>query len=195
MSDTFSKTGDTDVARLITAHPLGWIVARADQAATTPMPLLLELDANGAPRSLLGHLPRAHPLVRAFGADPSGIFLFQGPHGYITPEWLSDKDWAPTWNYAIAVIAADVSIDEALTDEALRRLVAHMEQGRDAPWTVEAMGERYERLRARVIGFRATITACRTRFKLGQDESDTAFGEILAGLGDTALARWMLAAR
>ncbi|MDB5708793.1 MAG: Transcriptional regulator-like protein [Sphingomonas bacterium] len=189
MNDTAVRI-DEDVARLIATHPFGWIVPHGDPALASPMPLLL-LDGD----TLLGHLPRAHPLVGAFTADPSGVFLFQGPHGYISPEWLSDKDWAPTWNFAIATITAEVVIDDALTDEALRRLVAHMEQGRARPWTVEAMGPRYTALRERVIGFRATITGCKLRRKLGQDESDTVFGEILAGLGDTPLAQWMAEAR
>ncbi len=189
MSELSPRTEQDEVARLIATHPFGWIVPLGQPGLASPMPLLLEGE------SLLGHLPRAHPLVGAFEADPSGVFLFQGPHGYISPEWLSDKDWAPTWNFAVAMISAEVVIDDALTDEALRRLVAHMEQGRDQPWTVDAMGPRYASLRERVIGFRATITGCRLRLKLGQDESDTAFGQILAGLGDTPLARWMAEAR
>jgi transcriptional regulator len=189
MSELAPRTEQGDVARLIASHPLGWIVPGGQPALASPMPLLLDGD------SLLGHLPRAHPLLGAFATNPSAVFLFLGPHGYITPEWLSDKDWAPTWNFALATITAEVKIDDALTDEALRRLVAHMERDRDQPWTVEAMGPRYAQLRERVIGFRATITGCKLRLKLGQDESDTAFGEILAGLGDTPLARWMAEAR
>jgi transcriptional regulator len=190
MTGLAPRTEQLDIARLVAAHPLGWIVPCGAPGLASPMPLLLD---DG--QSLLGHLPRAHPLVGAFEANPSGVFLFQGPHGYITPEWMSDKDWAPTWNFAVAMITAEVVIDDALTDEALRRLVAHMEQGRDQPWTVEAMGPRYAALRERVIGFRATITDCRLRLKLGQDENDTVFGEILTGLGDTPLARWMADAR
>jgi transcriptional regulator len=184
-----------DIARLIADYPLAWIVAAGAPGAATPMPLLLECDEDGASRSLLGHLPRAHPLVAAFAAEPRGLFLFQGPHGYISPEYLTDKDWAPTWNFAVVVIEADVALDAALTDEALRQLVARMECDRAEPWTVAAMGARYATLRDRVIGFRATITNCRARFKLGQDESGETFAAIVNGLGDIPLARWMRAAR
>lgn len=194
MSHSFDA-GNEAIARLIADYPLAWIVAASAPGAATPMPLLLECGDDGAPRSLLGHLPRAHPLVAAFMAVPRGLFLFQGPHGYISPEYLSNKDWAPTWNFAVAVIEADVALDSALTDEALRRLVTHMERDRAEPWSVEAMGARYATLRDRVIGFRATITHCRPRFKLGQDESDDAFAEIVAGLQDDTLAHWMRAAR
>jgi transcriptional regulator len=195
MSGAFSDVSPADLARLIADHPLAWIVARGDPACATPMPLLLERGADGAPLSLLGHLPKRHPLIATFAGNSAGLFLFQGPHGYITPEWLPDKDWAPTWNFAVATIEAEVTIDPALTDDALQRLVAHMERDRAAPWTVDALGDRYAKLREHVTGFRASITGWRARFKLGQDESDTGFAAIVDGLGDGDLARWMIATR
>lgn len=186
---------DAALVGLIAGHPLAWIIARAAPEAATPMPLVAELGEHGAARSLLGHLPRRHPLVGHFRRDPRGVFLFQGPHGYISPEALADKDWAPTWNFAVATIEADVVFDEALTDTALRTLVEHMERDRRAPWQIEAMGERYAALSDKVIGFRATITASHARFKLGQDESQPAFEQIVAAQGDSELGRWMRAWR
>nr|WP_229362738.1 hypothetical protein [Sphingomonas sp. PL-96] len=53
------------------------------------------------------------------------------------------------------------------------------------------MGARYAGLLAHVIAFRAIVVRSSARFKLGQDESDTSFGEILSALGDNALARAM----
>jgi transcriptional regulator len=191
MSGTFDRWTGEDLADLIAASPLAWVMALADPASATPMPILLERDEGGRPVSLLGHLPRAHPVAAALAADGRALFLFQGPQGYISPEWLTDKDWAPTWNFAVARIEAEVTLDDGLTDEALRRLVAHMEQGRREPWTVEAMGPRYDRLCRHVIGFRAAITRVGARFKLGQDEGPEVFGEILDGLGAGPLADWM----
>lgn len=193
MSGPFDKGNADDLARLIDGHPLAWVMALADPACATPMPLLLERDADGTPMSLLGHLPRAHPLVAALGQDARALFLFQGPHAYITPAWLTDKDWAPTWNFAVAKIEAQVDLDDGLTDPALRLMVAHMEQDQPEPWTVASMGSRYEALRSHVIGFRARITGVSARFKLGQDESPEVFGEILSGLDDQPIVPWMKA--
>ncbi|QNA86289.1 FMN-binding negative transcriptional regulator [Sphingomonas sp. So64.6b] len=195
MTDPFGQVSCAEVVRLVAANPLAWLMADGDPAAATPMPLLLETDADGAPRSLLGHLPRAHPLVPAFTADPNGSFLFNGPAGYITPGWIANKDWAPTWNFAVVAVRGTVAFDDALTGEALERLVAHMETGRIEPWTVAAMGDRYEKLAARVVGFRVTIESCRARFKLGQDEDPANFATIIDGLGDAQLARLMTATR
>jgi transcriptional regulator len=191
MSGSFDSQDGADLARLIDAHPLAWVMALGDPALATPMPVLLERGVDGAPLSLLGHLPLAHPLVGALRVDPRALLLFQGPHAYITPGWLSEKDWAPTWNFAVAKVSATVVLDDGLTDEALRRIVAHMEQGRPDPWTPAHMGARYETLKRHVIGFRATITSFSARFKLGQDERSAVFEEIVAGLGDHPVAAWM----
>jgi hypothetical protein len=46
-----------------------------------------------------------------------------------------------------------------------------------------------------VIGFRANVSAIRAKFKLGQDERDDVFGDIIAGLEQSSeqdeLLEWM----
>ena len=56
------------------------------------------------------------------------------------------------------------------------------------------MGERRDRLSANVVGFEARVIRANARFKLGQDERDDVFADILAGMstsGDAALVDWM----
>lgn len=195
MTGLFEPRDAAAVARLIDDFPLGWIIADARPELAQPMPLLADRDAAGAPVSLLGHLPKRHPLVAALREQPAATMLFTGPHGYISPALVDEESWAPTWNFAVAVTSAEVAFDDALTDEALTRLVRHMERSRPRPWSIDKMGERYAQLRARVIGFRASITAIRPRFKLGQDEKDSDFATIVERLSDPVLAQWMLEAR
>ncbi len=191
MSSSFEQWDDDDLADLVAAFPLAWIIPLADPAIATPMPMLLERDEDGKPARLLGHLPKAHPMVSPLAADPRALFLFQGPHGYISPAWLDTADWAPTWNFAIARVEASVAFDDGLTDEALRRLVGHMEKLHPSGWSIDALGDRYKDLKARVIGFRATISHVTARFKLGQDERPEIFEQIVSGLGGDPLAQWM----
>ena len=191
MSNPFAPRSDADIVRLVAENPLAWIVASADPGRATPMPMLLDLDSDGNPISVTGHLPRAHPLFETLGSDPRVLLLFQGPHAYISPACLTDKNWAPTWNFAVAKIAGRIRFDADLTDEALTRLVGHMEGARAAPWDIAALGQRYETLRARVIGFRIAIDSIEGRFKLGQDERPEVFERIVESLGDDPLADWM----
>lgn len=182
---------DQDIVRLIREYPLAWVVPQDHRVFPALLPMIAECDSVGAAVSLMGHVPKAHPLTAVFKNDGRTRFLFLGPHGYISPELLSNKDWAPTWNYAAAQIDAEVEIDDNLTGEALNALVEKMEQGRAAPWSVAALGDRYSLLESRVVGFRARILSVQAKFKLGQDEDPTAFSEIVDGLGDLELSSWM----
>jgi transcriptional regulator len=186
----FDHWTNRDIVDLVDAHPLALVVG-AGAAAATPLPMLIETDADGRPVSLLGHFAKRNPQVAQIRATPRTMFLFMGPHGYISPELVTTtRDWAPTWNYVFARIVADVEFDETLNDEAITRLVAKMEHDRTQPWAPAELGDRFAQLKAHVIAFRAPIVEIDARFKLGQDERPEVLSDIVEG-SDTALAEWM----
>ena len=123
--------------------------------------------------------------------DKHALFLFQGPHRYISPDMTGRLDWGPTWTYAVARIEAEITLDTALNDEAVARLIAAMERDRPEPWTADQLGARYDALIRHIVAFRARITHIDARFKLGQDETDAVFDTIVAHLGDDPVAGWM----
>lgn len=191
MTDPFDSWSNRDINDVISAHPMASIIPNADPLSTIEMPVLLDCDNEGQPVSLTGHLPRHAPIAGLLATSARCTFLFRGPDSYISPAMAGKSNWAPTWNFITVRIAADIVPDQALTDEALDRTVAHMERSRPAPWTRESLGARYETLRRGVIGFRAPISTIVARFKLGQDEQRETFDHILASLGDTTLTSWM----
>ncbi|WP_011582468.1 FMN-binding negative transcriptional regulator [Chelativorans oligotrophicus] len=191
MSGLFDNWSDRDISDVIDAYPMASIVPHADPLSTIEMPVVLDRDDEGKPVSLTGHLPRRAPIIGLLATNPRCTFLFRGPDSYISPLAAGRSDWAPTWNFIAVRIAANIGPDDTLTDEALDRIVAHMERGRSAPWNRESLGARYETLRRGVIGFRAPVATIVARFKLGQDEQQATFDHILESLGDTALTSWM----
>ncbi|HWE45666.1 MAG TPA: FMN-binding negative transcriptional regulator [Caulobacteraceae bacterium] len=196
MSDIYAPRSNDDVARLVLEHPLAWVVSGGDGLSATALPIRPVFGANGAVVELLGHYPRKHPQAAALRAQPGALFLFMGPHGYVSPSWFSDRNQAPTWNYVSVQIEADVRfIDDDLELRAvLEDLVQATEQGRPNPWSLDEVGTRYTQLAARIIPFRAAVRAVRGRFKLGQDERNDTFSEILTGLareGRSELHDWM----
>jgi len=193
MDTRFSPRSHADIIRLIAAHPLAWVISHDLQA--TPLPLLAETDMSGAVVSLFGHFARRNPQVPAFKGDPGGLILFQGPHGYISPRLVSRPAWAPTWNYAVVRFEVTVAFVPEETDAAVRRLAAHLERDRPAPWHVDEMGSRSGQLQQHIIAFRAKVRGAHATFKLGQDEDRGTFDEIVTGLQDTPLASWMLQQR
>lgn len=188
----YEPRSEADLVRLISEYPLGWVVSQGDSGfAATPLPLLAETDADGRIVSLFGHFALSNPQVAALRASPRAAILFSGPQGYISPELVSQPRWAPTWNYAVAHFEVEVQFVPEENDAALERLVAKMEAGRRRPWTIAQMEERYAQLVKRIIAFRGRVLSTRGRFKLGQDERPETLAELLQGLDDPALVRWM----
>jgi transcriptional regulator len=192
LTSPFERFDPGDVVDLIGAYPLASVITCSGEPAVSALPILVETDENGRPASLLGHMPRNNPQVPRIREQPRTLFLFSGPQGYVSPQFVTtSRTWAPTWNFAVVRILGDVTFDDDLTDEALQKLVQHMEQGRHQPWSTSEMGERYRALRERVIGFRSTIVTIEARFKLGQDEQPEVLESILDHLGGNELAQWM----
>ena len=192
MTDLFAQYRPGDVRDLITEFPLAWLCAaggRAELAAH--LPLLGEYDGDGVLTHLLGHIPRRHPLVPAWQADARVLVLFTGPQAYISPEQAGVSNWAPTWNFAQLSIEGELTLLPDATGAALTALVDAMEAGRDQPWSISALGERYDGMEKRVIAFRVRVTRVVGRFKLGQDERHEVLAAIIRSLGATPLARWM----
>ena len=193
----FDPRSPQDLARLLQAQPLGWIVTGAGEAArATVLPLRPIFDADGRIVRLQGHMARSNPQATALREDPSALILLLGPHGYVSPSWMADRTQAPTWNYASAQFLVEATlIDDAQGLKAhLADLVGAMEAGRPDAWSVEETGARFESLSRRIIGFDARVVETRARFKLGQDERDDVFADILGGLereGASELLAWM----
>lgn len=189
----FEPRSEADTLRLIDEYPLAWVVSvrGAIGFGATPLPLLAETDAAGRINALFGHFALTNPQVEQLLVDPRAKILFMGPHGYISPEPVSQPGWAPTWNYATAQFDVEVEFRPQENGSALERLVTKMERDRRNPWTTARMGERYALLAPRVIAFRAHVRSKMARFKLGQDESAQTLSELLATLDDEALVLWM----
>lgn len=101
------------VDRLVAAHPLTTLVSTGpDGLCATPLPLLLERGAAGD-LSLLGHFARSNPQVAALEERPDALAVFQGPHGYISPSWFTDRKQAPTWNFATVHMRVRVHLDRS----------------------------------------------------------------------------------
>jgi len=183
-------------ADLVRAYPLAWIVAPASDVGATPLPLRPVVGADGRIEALLGHFARANPQVEALRADPRARVLLLGPSGYISPSWLADRTQAPTWNYASVEFRVEIAFtdDEAALRAVLDDLIVAMEARRPCAWAATDMGDRYSLLSRRIVAFRATVIEERAVFKLGQDERDDVYADILTGLTDSGaddLADWM----
>lgn len=193
----FAPRREADVLRLVRSHPLAWMLTgEGETFQASLMPFRPWQTQGDTIVSLAGHLPRAHPQFDWLEQHPRANLLFLGPHGYVSPSWLDDRTQAPTWNFVSARF--EVQIEFLSGGEGLRTvledLVAAMEAGREQPWQIEDMGQRYEQLAARIAGFIAHVVEVTPRFKLGQDERSDVFADMCRGLeraGQQDLVDWM----
>ncbi|MBB5707205.1 FMN-binding negative transcriptional regulator [Sphingopyxis panaciterrulae] len=188
----FEQFDDADVRALVETYPLAWVCAGAPGAVEASLlPLVGLFDADGRLTELVGHLMRSNPLCPALQTGGRATILFKGPDAYVSPEHAGVRDWGPTWNYAQIKVEAEVRVDEALTEWSLQLLIDAMESERANPWGVEELGERYQGMLQRIIGFRAKVTSLSGKFKLGQDESPETRASILTSLSDAETVAWM----
>jgi transcriptional regulator len=193
----FAARGPLDLADLGREHPLAWICSQAGGGqVSTPLPLVPRFAPDGRIVAVEGHFARSNPQVAALRADGDACVLWMGVQGYVSPSWMADRTQAPTWNYASAQLRVAVHlVDEPDAIVAhLRELTERQEAGRPGAWSIDEMGPRLAQLAQRVIAFRAEVVACHERYKLGQDERDDVYADILAGLDaqpDAALPAWM----
>lgn len=181
---------------LVDAYPLCWVLSGdADARFATPLPLLAEEDPEGRMVSLFGHIAKSNPQQKALEREPKAAILCMGPQGYISPRLVSSPTWGPTWNYAACRFETTVRFVPEETEEAVWRLAAALEGAGPASWTPERMGERYHELKHRIVAFRAEILETHARFKLGQDETDLVFEDIVERLENRTLADWMTRTR
>ncbi len=192
----FAARDDTQITRLITDNQLAWIISRDNPNTATPLPLRPERVENGRLVSLIGHYARSNPQVAQLQNEPHATLLFMGPNGYVSPSWFADRTQAPTWNYACANFDARIEFldNHDDLDRIVRDLVDAMEANRENRWRIEEMHARYEQLLLRIIPFRAHVLDIHAKFKLGQDERDDVYPEIIHGLsasGNKALIELM----
>jgi transcriptional regulator len=189
MTAELYRVGDEAVDALIAAYPFALVVSGGETPDATSLPILLERQPAGD--RLIGHFARGNPQARTLLQAPRALFVFQGPHGYISPSWMADRTQAPTWNFATVHITADVEFLDGpdSAKAAVERLTGHMEAGRTGAWSAHELGARYERLAKGVIAFQAAVVSIQVKFKLGQNEHLDVLRDILDGLQETGQDR------
>ncbi|HWQ13853.1 MAG TPA: FMN-binding negative transcriptional regulator [Roseiflexaceae bacterium] len=124
---------------------------------------------------LSGHVARANPHWRAFGAGES-LAIFGGPHAYVSPALYERRESVPTWNY-IAVhaygVPRPVSFAEspAAVERALAELIATYDAAYQAHW--ESLPQKFrDGMMQGVVAFEMAVTRLEGKYKLSQNRSE-----------------------
>ncbi len=125
-----------------------------------------------------------------------GLFIVNGPSGYISPDWYGLAQQVPTWNYAAVELdgvigTLGVAALRGQLDDASAAHEAHLAP--KAPWTADQLSpQRMAALMDAIHGFEFRITGWRGTLKMGQGKPRAALAATANGVsaaGNEALAR------
>ena len=153
----------------------------------THVPVWLDRAA-GAYGTIHGHVSRQNPQRAAFDGKQTGVTVFRGPHGYMSPTWNARTGNAvPTWNFAVVHATGKLRPVEghAELNALLSRLVAKFESGEPAGYDFASLPDSYKNsMMNGIIGFDLEIELLEGKFKLGQDHSAADKQNLLKHLAD-----------
>jgi transcriptional regulator len=190
----FAKDDRTQLFEFIDATAAGTLItAGAAGLVANTVPLLRQPKAD----RLWGHLARGNPQLRDMADVGEALVVFNGPHGYISPNWYTDPQQVPTWNFVSVQVRGRLQLyeDREAIRDILRRLTEKHEAGFRVPWTMEKMDpDRLDRMLRAVVGFHLEIDEIQGKYKLSQNRDASDRAGAIAGLeatGNTELAALM----
>ena len=203
LPEHFAEDRPDQLHALMRAYSLGTLVMHTDaglDANHIPFELLAEQGAHGV---LQGHIARANPLVQQITNGMPVLVIFQGPQGYISPNWYPSKHethrQVPTWNYQVVHAHGRIRLRD--DERFVRGLVARLTREHEAqaeperPWKMTDSSPDYiSQMLAAIVGIEIDIERLVGKFKLSQNKTATDVAgavDALDSLGQQRLADTM----
>jgi len=170
------------------------VVSNGSEPLIAHLPVLVDDETD----TLHAHVARANPLWRELTPNREVLFVFQGPHHYISPGCYSVHPSVPTWNYAVVhAHGTPVIIEEsAAVESMLRRRVDENESASPAPWKMDLPADYLQKMISAIVAFEVRITRLEGKFKLSQNRPRVDQPKVVAALkaagGDDAARLAML---
>jgi transcriptional regulator len=179
-----------EMAALVRAEGFGTLIVPTDEGLrAVHVPVLL------AGERLLFHVSKSNLVHAALMAGAEALFVANGPHAYISPDWYGVPDRVPTWSYVAVELNGRASV---LAPEELVRLLdvtsAELEDrlAPKAPWVRDTLSPGFfEGLLKSITGFALEIHAWRGTRKIDQDKPPEVRARLagaLAERGEEAMA-------
>ena len=173
---------------LMRARPFAALVSSsANGLYGTHLPTVLKDD--GANGLIECHLARANPHWKDLADGNEALMIFQGPEGYITPNWYPSKALhgkaVPTWNYAVVHAYGRPAVvqDKDWLRRHVTELTTQQEASEAQPWAVSDAPENYVDVMLRgIVGFRFAITRLEGKWKMSQNREMPDRQGVVAGL-------------
>lgn len=173
---------------LVETNPFGLITTvQGGQIEATHLPMLIERMSvrDGTRLRLLSHFARSNRQGRALSEGDEVLCIFQGPHGYITPEWYRDEEDVPTYNYSAVHIRGRYGViqEPGQVRNILEKTTHFFESDKADPWSMDDIDRQLvESLTQGVRCFAVDVTAIEGASKHSQDKTEDDRAAVLDGL-------------
>jgi transcriptional regulator len=173
---------------LMRDRPFALLVSTGSEGlCATHLPTVLKGDGpNGVVEC---HLARANPHWKDLAEGNEALMIFQGPEGYITPNWYPSKadhqKVVPTWNYALvhAYGRPEIMNDNDWLRRHVTELTRQQEAHQAKPWAVTDAPETYIEVMLRgIVGFRFAIARLEGKWKMSQNRETRDRDGVVKGL-------------
>jgi transcriptional regulator len=122
---------------------------------------------------ITSHMARPNPQWKELETGTEVLFVFQGPHAYVSPSNYEKKENVPTWNY-IAVHAYGVARmipDKQETIAILEKMISTFEPAFH-PQFNELSPSYLDGMIKGIVSFEIEVTKLEGKFKLSQNKTD-----------------------
>jgi transcriptional regulator len=156
-----------------------FITIDGQRPVATHLPVEVVEDQAGG-LTIYGHMARANPQRKTLDGQEA-LFIFQGPHTYISPRWYNHVN-VPTWNYMIVHVYGRV---RQVQGEELHALLSRLVQNHEASssYRLETLPPDFvEKEIQGVAGFAVDVTRLEAAYKLSQNRNDEDHANIILEL-------------
>jgi transcriptional regulator len=173
---------------LMRARPFAALVTTGPEGlCATHLPTVLKDE--GPFGTIECHLARANPHWKTLASGNEALMIFQGPDGYVTPNWYPSKaehaKVVPTWNYAMvhAYGRPEVMQDGEWVRRHVTDLTTQQERDQAEPWAVtDAPASYVDAMLRGVVGFRFALTRLEGKWKMSQNRETKDRVGVVGGL-------------
>lgn len=189
----FAQRDSASLFDLIETNAFGLLLGTAGGLIGSHVPFLLDRD-RGEYGTLICHLAAANPQAALLDGQEV-LCIFQGVHGYVSPNWYAKKPAVPTWNYQAvhAYGTATVSRDPAVLRGIVDRL-SKIYEGPDGWQLDDEPAGFFEGMARGIVGVEIPVAKLEGKFKLSQNRPLADIDGVIAnlrrlgGAGNAALA-------
>jgi transcriptional regulator len=167
-------------------HAFGELISQHESAPlASHLPVLYQRNENQV--VLTGHWARPNPQWRDIEGQRV-MFIFHGPHAYISPRWYADTaKQVPTWNYVAAHVYGTIRLVQE--DDELERIVTSLaqkfESGTTVPWTLAGSDPANRSRLKGIVGFELRSESVQVKLKLNQNHPAANVAGAILGLRNT----------